>query len=157
VGTRTKLASATVAAGVLVLAPATAARADPVTHDAQVEFPFTSLDGAARSCTVTAYSTYDHQNQPADAFIHVEVLVEDDPGCRDAASYSTVYATYKASNSEDLGDLSGAGGGWYATASANLQNTTVTELRGEHRVYFGCRGTGGEASLCEALVRTGPK
>ncbi len=155
--TTTKLATATVATGLLVLAPATAAQAEPVTDDAQLEYGFTGLDGTARSCTVLAYSSVDHQNEPADAYLYVEVLVEDDPGCRAAAAYSTVYATYDPSNSDDLADLSGAGGGWYATASANLQDVVVTELRAEHRVYFSCRDQAGEPSVCEALVRTGAK
>ena len=154
-GTRIKLASATVATGLLVLGPATAAAAEPVTDDAQLEFGFTSRSGTALSCTVTAYSTFDHRGSPADAFVFIEVLVEDDPGCRAAASYATVSATYDTSTG-GVGELGGAGGGWYATADTTVQNTTVSNVRGQHRVYFACR-EGGQASVCEALVRTGPK
>jgi hypothetical protein len=155
--TKTKLAAATVATGLLVVVPATVAHAAPVTDDEQLEFGFTSLGGSTLSCTVNAYSAVDHQNEPADAFLYVEVLVEDDPGCREAAAYSTVHATYKPSNSDDRGDLGGSGGGWYATASANLQDAVVTNLQVEHRVYFSCRDGGGQPSVCEALVRTSTK
>jgi hypothetical protein len=156
-GPRRKLAVAGVASGLLVLGPATAAGAEPVTDDQQLQFGFTGLDGTARTCTVNAYSTFEHFGQPADAAIYVDVLVEDDPGCRAAASFSTVDATYDTSHGGAPGALSGSGAGWYATAGTTVQDTTVSNVRGQHRVWFRCRDSGGQPSLCEALVRTGPK